>query len=85
MVSTNHSEDGDEEIIQLDTDPWIKHLNILLDIRFEQRESPIEDKVTQINLKDEANLKPIFISEILSPPEKEDLICLMREYIDVFA
>ena len=35
-------------------------------------------------MRDEANPKPIFISESLSPPEK-DLICLVREYIDVFA
>ena len=35
MVSTSHPEDGDEKMIQLDTDPWIKHLNTLWDIRFE--------------------------------------------------
>jgi len=29
MVSTSHPEDGDEEMIQSDTDPWIKHLNAL--------------------------------------------------------
>ena len=46
MVLTSHSEDGDEEIIQSDTDPWIKHQNNLWAIHFEQRESPIEDKVT---------------------------------------
>ena len=34
---------------------------------------------------EEANPKPIFISESLSPSEIEDLICLVREYIDVFA
>ena len=51
------------------------------DIRFEQREPPTEDKVTQINLGDEANHKPIFISESIS----EDLISLVREYIDIFA
>ena len=71
-------------MIQSDIDPWIKNLSTLWDIRVEQRESPTEDKVTQINLGDEANPKPILISESLSPPEKEDLICLMREYIDVF-
>jgi len=32
-----------------------------------------------------ANPKPIFTSKSLSPPEKEDLISLVREYIDVFA
>jgi len=39
----------------------------------------------QVNLRDEANPKPIFISESLSPFEKEDLIQLIREFIDVFA
>jgi len=67
MISTSHPEDGDEEMIQSDTDPWIKHLNTLWDIRFEQREAPTEDKIIQINLGDEANPKPIFISESLSP------------------
>jgi len=41
---------------------------------FEQREPPTEDKVIQVNLRDEANRQPIFISENLSPSEKEDLI-----------
>ena len=41
--------------------------------------------MTQINLGDEANPKPIFISESLSPSEKEDLIHFIREYIDIFA
>ena len=61
MVSTSHTKDKDEEMIQSDTDLWIKHLNILWDIRFEKHEPPIEDKETQINLGDEANPKPIFI------------------------
>jgi len=34
---------------------------------------------------DEANHKSLFISESLSPPEKEDLLSLVREYNDVFA
>ena len=59
MISTSHLKDGDEEMIQSDTDPWINHLNTLWDIRFEQREPPTEDKVTQINLGDEANSKSI--------------------------
>ena len=49
-----------------------------MDTRFEQREPPTEDKVTQVNLGDEANPKPIFISESLSPSEKEDLIQLIQ-------
>ena len=85
MVSTSHLEDEDEEMIQSDTDPWIKHLNTLWDTRFEQREPPTEDKVVHINLGDEANPKPIFISDGLSPSEKKDLISLVQEYIDVFA
>jgi len=64
--------------------PWIKHINTLWAIRFEQHERPTEDKITQINLGDEANPKPIFISESLSALDKEDLISLVREYIDVF-
>ena len=77
MVSTSHVEDEDEKMIQSDTDLWIKHLNTLWDMRFEQREPPTEDKVVQINLRNEANPKPIFISESLSPSEKEDLIQLI--------
>ena len=77
MISTSHLEDEDEEIIQSDTDPWIKHLNTLWDILFGQCEPPTEDKVTQINLGDEADPRPIFISEILSPSEREDLISLV--------
>jgi len=53
-------------------------------MHFEQHEPPAEDK-TQVNLRDEANPKPIFISESLSPFEKEDLMQLIWEYIDVFA
>ena len=67
MISTSYPEDRDEEMIQADTDPWIKYLNTLKDIRFEQLELPTEDKVTQINLGDEASPKPIFISESLPP------------------
>ena len=77
LVSTSWLKDGDKEIIQSDADSWIRHLNTLWDIRFEQREPPTEDEATQINLGDEANPKPIFISESLSPPEKEDLKSLV--------
>ena len=59
MISTSHLKDRDEEMIQSDTDPQIKHLNALWDTRFEQCEPPTEDKVLQINLGDEANPKPI--------------------------
>ena len=46
MVSTSHLEDRDEEMSQSDTNPWIKHLNTLCDIRFEQYEPLMEDRVT---------------------------------------
>ena len=84
MISNNHLEHEDkdktEEMIQSDTDPWIKHLNTLWDISFKHCELPTEDKVIQINLGNEANPKHIFISENLSPSEKEDLICLIQVY-----
>jgi len=52
MVSTSHLEDDkedtfeSEELIQLDSDPWIKHLNTLWDTCFEQCKPPTVDKVT---------------------------------------
>ena len=80
MTSVSHQEDEDEneELIQCDTDPWIKLLNTLWDIHFEQREPPTEDKVIQFNLGDDLSPKPIFISGNLSPSEKEDLVSLIR-------
>jgi len=66
MVSASHLEDDgediikSEEMIQSDYDPWIKHLNTLWDIRFEQCELCTEDKVTQIIL--EMRLTPTLFS-----------------------
>ncbi|ONK77982.1 uncharacterized protein A4U43_C02F12980 [Asparagus officinalis] len=76
-----------EEDDQLSTweDPWIHRLNIQYGDRFEQRESPTEDKVVQVNMGDEANLKPIFISDSLPSEEREELIAIIREYFNVFA
>jgi len=48
MVSTSHLKDKDDEMIQSDIDRWIKHLNTLWDIRFEQREPLTEDKATKL-------------------------------------
>ena len=45
MASTSHLEVKVEEMIQSDTDPWIKHLNTLWDTRFEQREPPPPQKI----------------------------------------
>ena len=39
----------------------------------------------QVNLGSQDHPKPIFISESLSLMEKEELIILVKEYIDVFA
>ena len=39
----------------------------------------------QVNLDSQDHPKPIFISESLSLIEKEELIILIMEYIDVFA
>ena len=61
MVSTSPLEDEnkDEEMIQSDTDPWIKYLNTLWNILFEQCEPPTDDKEFKISLGDEFNPKPI--------------------------
>src|SRR5947208_684005 len=58
---------------------------MLLDIRFEQRESPTDDAPPHVNMDDEANPKAIYINDTCSQDEKADLIALIREYIDVFA
>src|SRR3954462_13892510 len=84
MISAQPEPDDDEiELIGTEDDPWIKHLNMLWDIRFEQREPPTDDAPLQVNMGDEANLKPIHISDAHSQEEKADLIALIREYIDV--
>jgi len=41
--------------------------------------------VIQVNLGSQDHPKPIFISESLSLTEREELMILVREYIDVFA
>src|SRR4051812_47825937 len=90
MVSAGSLEDledmeYDNSLLEEDDDPWIRHLKTLWDIRFEQREPPTDDKLVQINLGDGFTPKPIFVGEGLSPSEREDLIKLIREYIDVLA
>ena len=44
-----------------------------------------DSKVIQVNLGSQDHPKPIFISESLSLMEKEELIVLVKEHIDVFA
>src|SRR3954467_10040233 len=80
MVSAQPEPDDDEiELIDTKDDPWIRHLNMLWDIRFEQREPPIDDALLQVNMGDETNPKPIHISDTLSQDKKADLIVLIRE------
>ena len=52
--------------------------------RFEQRDPPTEDKVIQIDVSDQVHPKLISIRESFSSTEKQDLISLIKEYIDVF-
>lgn len=47
--------------------------------------TPTEDEVVQINMGNEDHPKPIFISKSLTPEEKDNLVSLLREYINVFA
>src|SRR4051812_30874824 len=42
----------DDSFCEDDNDSWIRHLNTLWDIRFEQREPPTNDKLVQIDLGD---------------------------------
>src|SRR3954470_16456542 len=63
MVSAQPEPDDDEiELTNTEDDPWIRHLNTLWDIRFEQREPPTDDALLQVNMGDETNPKPIYIS-----------------------
>ena len=84
MASTSQVE-LEEDIEPFDTDPWAQQLNLQWHKCFEQRDPPIEDKVIQIDVGDQKHLKLISISESLSPKEKQDLITLIKEYINVFA
>ena len=67
-----------------DEEPWAQQLDFQWEKRFEQHEPPTEDKVIQVNLGSQDHPKPIFVSESLSLTEREELIVLVREYIDVF-
>jgi len=66
-------------------EPWAQQLELQWEKQFELREPPTEDKAMQVNLGSQDHPKLIFISESLSLMEKEELIILVKEYIDVFA
>jgi len=84
MTSTSQVE-PEEDIEPFDTDPWAQPLDLQWEKRFEQHYPPTKDKVIQIDVGDQTHLKLISISESLSPMEKQNLISLIKEYIDVFA
>ena len=84
MTSINRL-DHEEAIETFDAEPWAQQLDFQWEKRFEQRESSTEDRVIQIDLGSHKHPKPISISENLSHTEREELIALIREYIDVFA
>ena len=74
----------EEAIETFDAEPWAQQLDCQWEKRFEQREPPTEDKIVQVILGSQDHPKTITISETLSFTEKEKLIALIREYIDVF-
>jgi len=84
MTSINRLE-HEEAIEMFDIEPWAQQVNFQWEKRFEQREPPIEDRMIQVKLGSQDHPKPISISESLSLIEREELIALVREYIDVFA
>ena len=84
MTTTNQVE-PEQDIEPFDTDPWAQLLDLQWKKHFEQRDLPTEDKVIQIDVGDQTHQKLISISESLSPMEKQNLISLIKEYIDVFA
>ena len=69
----------------IDTDPWAQQLDLQWEKHFKQRYPPTEDKVIQIDVGDQTHPKLISINKNLLPIEKQDLISLIKEYIDVFA
>jgi len=84
MTSSNQLE-PEEAVGTCEVEPWALQLDFQWKKWFKHRELPTEDKVIQVNLGSQDHPKPIFISESLSLTEKEELIVLVREYIDVFA
>jgi len=83
MTSISQLEHG-EAIKTFDAESWAQQLDFQWEKQFKQREPPTEDKVVQVNLGSQGHPKTITINESLSLTEKEELIALVREYIDVF-
>lgn len=86
MTSVSYLEDDKNEgTLQLEDDPWIKHLNALWDTCLEQCEPSTDDRLLHINLGTKENPRLILISESLTPLKREELFRLIWEYINVFA
>jgi len=83
MITTSQVK-PEEDIEPFDTDPWAQQLDLQWEKRFEQHDPPTENKVIQIDMGDQTHPKLNSISESLSLTEKQDLISLIKEYIDVF-
>ena len=66
MTTTDSLEIEEDDQIPSHPEHWAQHPSLHRDGRFEQREPPTEDKVIQVNMGDEHNPKPIFISDTLS-------------------
>jgi len=75
----------EEDIEPSNTNPWAQQLDLQWKKYFEQCDPPTEYKVIKINLGDQTHPKLISISKSLSPMEKQDLISIIKEYINIFA
>lgn len=64
---------------------WALRMDAQWELRFEQHKPFMEDQVIQINIGDNKNLKPIFMSKNLDQNELQSLIGLVREYMNAFA
>lgn len=62
-----------------------QNMDAQLEIRFKQQEPPTDDQVIQVNIESDQDPKHIFISKNLDQNELQNLIELVREYMDVFA
>jgi len=83
MTSINQLE-HEEAIEMFESESWAQQLDLQWEKRFEQRKSPTEDRVIQVDVGSRDHPKPISISESLSLTERKELITLIRKYIDVF-
>jgi len=69
MTSISQTE-KDKDIKLFDADSWAQQLDLQWEKRFKQHEPPIEDKVIQVDVGDQAHRKLICISESLSSKNK---------------